>query len=121
MTLRECYEAIGSDYDAAIGRMLNKESLMKKIVLMFLRDPNYSRMVSAMAEGDCKAASEASHTLKGASLNLGFDRLGELSHRVTELLRAEKLEEAKQLAETLKDEYERVIGTISRYQSELEE
>ncbi len=120
MTLQECYEAIGGDYEATMGRMMNKESLVKKIVLMFLRDPNHEKMVNFLAEGDCAAASAASHTLKGASLNLGFDKLGELSHQVTELLRKNELEKARELAVPLTEEYNRIVEVIKKYQAELE-
>lgn len=120
MTLKECYDAIGGDYEATMGRMLNKESLVKRIVLMFLKDPNHDKMVSCLEAGDCKAGSEASHTLKGASLNLGFNKLGELSHQVTEALRKEDLAHARELAVSLTEEYNRVTEVLKKYQAELE-
>ena len=40
MTLKECYDALGGDYDEAMGR-LRSERLVQKFVLKFLDDGSY--------------------------------------------------------------------------------
>ena len=40
MTLKECYAAMGGDYDEVIGR-LRSERLVQKFVLKFLDDGSY--------------------------------------------------------------------------------
>ena len=47
MNLRECYEAMGADFDAVLFR-LRSEGLIKKFVLKFVDDPSYSQLEQTM-------------------------------------------------------------------------
>ena len=38
MTIRECYEELGSDFDKVLSRLVS-EALVKKFALKFLDDP----------------------------------------------------------------------------------
>ena len=40
MTMRECYEAIGGNYEAVQGR-LHSEALIRRFTLKFLEDQSY--------------------------------------------------------------------------------
>ena len=40
MTIQECYEAIGGNYEEVLGR-LQREALIRKFTLKFLEDPSY--------------------------------------------------------------------------------
>ena len=40
MTLKECYEAMGADYEAVMGR-LRKEERILKYLTKFLEDPSF--------------------------------------------------------------------------------
>lgn len=86
MTIRECYEAMGGDYEEVLAR-LEKEEWIQRFALKFLEDPNYGILCAAMEEGNLEEAFRAAHTLKGGSLNLGFKKLQESSHEITEALR----------------------------------
>ena len=46
MTLKECYDALGGDYEEAIGR-LRSERLVQKFVLKFLSDGSYDLLNSS--------------------------------------------------------------------------
>ena len=48
MTLKECYAALGGDYDEVIGR-LRSERLVQKFVLKFLDDGSYDLLCHARA------------------------------------------------------------------------
>ena len=48
MTLRECYEAMGADYDGVMGR-LRSERMVQKFALKFLADPSYELLTRSMA------------------------------------------------------------------------
>ena len=43
MTMRECYEAIGGNYEAVLGR-LHSEALIRRFALKFLEDQSYIQL-----------------------------------------------------------------------------
>ena len=86
MTMRECYEAIGGNYEDVLGR-LHSEALIRKFTLMFLEDQSYLQLKQALENKNYEDAFRSAHTLKGICQNLSFDRLYEVSHKLTELLR----------------------------------
>ena len=74
MTLKECYELNGSDYEAALSR-LGSEEVMDVIVTMFADDDTFSVLKSCIAEGNIEEAQRAAHKLKGVTSNIGFGLL----------------------------------------------
>ena len=86
MTMRECYEAIGGNYEDVLGR-LRSEALIRKFTLKFLEDQSYPQLKQALNDKNYEDAFRSAHTLKGVCQNLSFDRLCEVSHELTELLR----------------------------------
>ena len=47
MTLKECYDAMGANYEEVLGR-LRSEKLIQKFALKFLDDPSYDLLVTSM-------------------------------------------------------------------------
>lgn len=94
MTIKECYEAMGGDYEDVLKRLMN-EARIQKFALMFKKDPSMSQLTQAMDAGDVETAFRAAHTLKGICANLGFKSLFEVSYDITEALRAGDMEQAK--------------------------
>ena len=47
MTMRECYEAIGGNYEAVRGR-LHSEALIRRFTLKFLEDQSYIQLKQAL-------------------------------------------------------------------------
>ena len=86
MTVRECYEAIGGNYEDVLGR-LNSEAFIRKFTLKFLEDQSYLQLKQALKDKNYEDAFRSAHTLKGVCQNLSFDRLYEVSYELTELLR----------------------------------
>ena len=86
MTMRECYEAIGGNYEDVLGR-LRSEALIRKFTLKFLEDQSYPQLKQALNDKNYEDAFRSAHTLKGVCQNLSFDRLCEVSHELTEHLR----------------------------------
>ena len=70
MTIKECYDAMGADYQNTLNRFPN-EAFIKKFVLKFLDDNSYANLKEAIAAGNVEEAFRAAHTLKGVCLNLG--------------------------------------------------
>ena len=86
MTMQECYEAIGGNYEAVLGR-LHSEALIRRFALKFLEDQSYIQLKQALENKNYEDAFRSAHTLKGVCQNLSFDRLYEVSNELTELLR----------------------------------
>ena len=89
MTIRECYEKTGSDYE------------------------------SILEAKDGERAFRAAHTLKGVCINLGFDRLYNVSAELTEKLRGREIEESEELFEQVEKEYHALTAVLKQYESEL--
>jgi len=112
MTLKECYAAMGGDYDGVIRR-LRSEKLVVKFALDFLDNANITALRGALAAGDQTSAFEAAHTMKGVCLNLGFSRLGESAARLTDALRTEISPEAGALMEQVEADYAEAARIIA--------
>ena len=118
MTLKECYAALGGDYEDAIGR-LRSESLVQKFVLKFLDDKSYELLCASLETGDAQEAFRAAHTIKGMCQNLSFTSLANSSSAMTEALRGGDLEAGKALLGTVRGDYERTAGAIRAFQNDL--
>ena len=86
MTIQECYEAIGGNYEDVLRR-LRSEALIRKFTLKFLEDQSYPLLKQSLGDNNYEEAFRGAHTLKGVCQNLSFDRLYEVSSELTELLR----------------------------------
>ena len=117
MTLKECYAALGGDYDEAMGR-LRSEKLVQKFVLKFLTDGSYGLLCGSLASGDRDEAFRAAHTIKGVCANLAFNALLESSEALTEALRDGKPPQPgeDELVARVKADYERTAQAIRAYQ-----
>ena len=115
MTIQECYKAIGGNYEDVLGR-LNNEALIRKFTLMFLEDSSYMQLKQAMADKNYEEAFRSAHTLKGVCQNLSFDRLYEVSHNLTELLRDRTGEQPgiPEAMEKVTEVYEMTIEEIKK-------
>ena len=114
MTLRECYAALGGDYDDALGR-LRSEKLVNKFVLRFLDDKSYDLLCASMEAKNYEEAFRAAHTIKGVCSNLAFTMLGKSSSELSEALRYGYTPGADALAEQVKEEYRQTVAAIRAY------
>ncbi|MGN1369308.1 MAG: Hpt domain-containing protein [Aristaeellaceae bacterium] len=118
MTLQECYQALGGDYDEVLRRLMTPK-LVDKFVGKFLADGSYLALCTAMEAGQRQEAFRAAHTLKGVCQNLGFGSLLRAVEPLTELLRPETAqipEEAAALLPLVRQRYDETVQTIQRYQ-----
>ena len=107
MTIKECYEAMGADYQNVLNRFPN-EAFIKKFVLKFLDDNSYANLKEALAAGNVEEAFRAAHTLKGVCLNLGF----EASSAITEIFRAGELAGVEEAFEEVEKQYNITVNAI---------
>ena len=117
MTLRECYAAIGGDYEEAMGR-LRSERLVQKFVLKFLNDGSYQLLLDSLAAGDREEAFRAAHTIKGVCANLAFNTLLGSSEALTEALRDGKTAQPgeEELIQRVGEDYQRAVQAIRAFQ-----
>jgi HPt (histidine-containing phosphotransfer) domain-containing protein len=83
MTIKECYEQLGQNYEEVLDR-LGSEVILKKFVIKFLDDPSFQMLEDGLKEKNADQAFRAAHTIKGICLNLGFDKLYQASSDLTE-------------------------------------
>ena len=115
MTLRECYAALGGDYDDALGR-LRSERLVNKFVLRFLDDKSCDLLCASMEAKNYEEAFRAAHTIKGICANLSFTVLGKSSSELSEALRYGYTPGSDALAEQVKEDCRRTAAAIRAYQ-----
>ncbi|MBU5482069.1 Hpt domain-containing protein [Blautia sp. MSJ-19] len=114
MTVRECYEELGSDFDKVLSRLVS-EALVKKFALKFLNDPSFGQLKTSIEAKDAETAFRAAHTLKGICLNLGFDNLFAPSQELTEKLRgADSVDGTDELLATVEKEYNRTCDALRK-------
>ncbi len=114
MTIRECYESIGADFEVVFARMMKKEALVEKFAKKFLNDKSYSELLNAFEVGDADAAFRAAHTLKGVTMNLGFSNMYQPVSALTEIFRGGTLENAEAQLQELKEEYRKTIAALQQ-------
>lgn len=122
MTIQECYEKLGGDFDQ-VAKRLPSAQLISKFVVKFLDDSSFSELCHAMQEGQREKAFRAAHTLKGVCGNLSLSKLLSSATQLTELLRpeAENIPEgADLLMEEVKRDYEMTVGVIQTYLDSME-
>lgn len=117
MTLKECYAALGGDYDEVMGR-LRSERLVQKFVLKFPGDGSYRLLCDSLAAGDREEAFRAAHTIKGVCANLAFNDLLASSEVLTEALRDGKPPEPGEetLIQRVREDYQRAVQAIQAFQ-----
>ena len=112
MTVKECYEKMGANYENVLSRLGGSEALVKRLVLKFLDDVSYQKLEEQFLNKNVEEAFRAAHTLKGVCLNLGFDNLFTVCSDLTEKLRAKELDGADELFAKVKEQYEITVAAV---------
>ena len=101
MTVKECYEQMGADYEGVLGR-LRSEVLIKKFAKKFLDDGSFRSLKDNLAQKNGEEAFRAAHTLKGVCQN--FD--------ITEKLRGRDTEGCEELLARVEEQYNNTVDAI---------
>lgn len=118
MTIQECYIQMKADYKDVLNRF-GTDATIERFLLKFLNDSSFNNLLDAFEKNDIDAAFAAAHTLKGVSMNLGFTYLGEVSSKLTELLRDKCVEKnMSPLFFEVQEAYKNTIDAIKQYQNE---
>ena len=100
MTVQEFYDEVGGDYNEIMSR-LRTEDRIRKFAGMFTRDESYKALVQGINDGNVEEAFRAAHTMKGMCQNMAFTRLYKSSHEITEILRGNDIDSAKQMLDVV--------------------
>ena len=117
MSIEECYQQIGGDYNQVLARLMTPK-LVIRFIGRFLEDNSFSMLEKALAEGNCKEAFRAAHTLKGVCANLRFTMLKNSASVLTELLRLDSDNipaDAMPALDKVTADYQATVGAIRAY------
>lgn len=114
LTMRECYELLGEDYDGVIQRLECDEESVEPAIREFLYDEHFIAFIAAMNEHAVEKAFRAAHTMKGIAANLGFEKLRSVFSKITEYLRKGDFDSAQNLLVPVGKEYIRIIRVLKR-------
>lgn len=112
MTLEACYNEMGSDFKTAVAHMGGSEKMLAKFVRKFPNDATAAGLFDAFEKQDWETAFRMAHTLKGLCLNLGLDKLRKSSEELTESLRNTVADNAPQLLEQVRSDYDMTIRIL---------
>ncbi|MDE6906117.1 MAG: Hpt domain-containing protein [Lachnospiraceae bacterium] len=119
MDLKEFYARVGGNYDSIMGRLM-KEDRIKKYVFKFLDDSTFEMLCKSMEENDIEEAFRAAHTIKGLCQNLDLLTLYQSSHDMAEALRHGKADNADEILEQVKKDYEITLAAIKELKEKEE-
>lgn len=113
MTVRECYNKMGADYEGVMSR-LGKEERVQRFLIKFLDDQSYALLCSSLKERNMEEAFRAAHSLKGVSLNLSLTNLYVPASRLSDRLKQQReySEEVQLYFEEVTREYQRTTEYI---------
>lgn len=115
MTVKECYDLMGADYDDVISRLMN-DKMVEKFLPKVISDQSYALLCSSLEEKNVKEAFRAAHTMKGVCQNMSLTRLKDSVSLLTEQLRdrEEYGEDISPLAAQVKEDYIHTCECIRR-------
>ncbi|MCH5267964.1 MAG: Hpt domain-containing protein [Lachnospiraceae bacterium] len=114
MTVKECYEAMGGDYEDVKGRLLT-DARVEKYLIKFKDANDIQKVVDSLEEQDYESAFRHVHNIKGLSLNLGLSKLRNSSDVLCEELRGGKPEgDISSLLDDMKKDFDATIAAINQ-------
>ena len=114
MTVRECYEKMGANYDDVFSR-LRTDDRIARFLGKVAEDESFTLMCNSLKDKNMEEAFRAAHTLKGICLNLSITRLQESASRLTEALRGKTQYDpsVEPLREEVRRDYEITVKCIA--------
>jgi len=103
------------DFEEMGARLgLEKEEFMELVdIFVASAGEDIQKLNDALVLNDSKAASEAAHSLKGSSGNLGFTAIADLASRIEHNARKSDLKDLDSLSVLISSEMEKIKAVIS--------
>lgn len=119
MTVKECYDLMGGDYDDVVNRLMN-DKMIERFLPKVVNDQSYALLCNSLEEKNMKESFRAAHTLKGICQNMSLTRLRDSVSLLTEQLRdrEEYGEDILPLAAQVKEDYLHTCECIRRFLKE---
>lgn len=122
MTVKELYESIGGNYEAA-KRILMNDALIARIVVKLPGDRSFETLSAAAETMDARGLFEGAHAMKGVCANLGLENLSRAAGELAEEFRPgnERTMDdgaVRERVEALGALYERTVDGIRRFAAE---
>lgn len=114
MTIKECYDIMGDDYESVLKRF-GSEALVERFALKFENEQSYNNLKENLEQKNLDEAFRAAHTLKGVCLNLGFGSVYEPSSQITEILRAGSFDGVDKYMPDLEEKYNKLIEALENF------
>ena len=115
MTVQECYEAFGGDYQEVVSRLRTDERIAR-FLQKVVDDGSYQLLTDSIATNNVDEAFRAAHTLKGVCGNLSISRLGESSSALCEYLREKRVidDQVMSMLPKVQEDYALTISSIKQ-------
>jgi len=114
MTLKECYEMMGGDYEEVIDR-LPREASIVKYLKKYVDSNEFDKMLEAYNNKDYKCLFEETHNIKGMSANLSISVLGKTVSEICEAVRnGDPQIDLEPIIERAKEEYAIVVAAVGQ-------
>ena len=115
MTVQECYEAFGGNYQEVISRLRTDERVAR-FLQKVVDDGSYKLLCDSLETGNVDEAFRAAHTLKGVCGNLSITRFGESSSALCEYLREKRVidDAVMSMFKQVAEDYELTINNIKQ-------
>lgn len=114
MTVKECYEMMGENYEDVLARLMN-DARVEKYLHKFADANDIKKLEASLAEENWEIAFRNAHNIKGLSLNLGFGKLRQSSDVLCEALRGgEPQGDISSMLVQVQKDYENVVSAISQ-------
>ena len=116
-------ELPGIDVSDGLTRVNGKESLYRKLLIMFFKGQSniLETIKKALGDGDTKTANFHVHTIKGVASALGVKRLAESSEPLEAQFRKGEKEIDNVLWEDFSDALEEVLGSLQKLVADEDE
>ncbi len=108
-------KALGVDTESAIARMNGNANLYTRMLGKFLNMMEGMTIPMDFAESDCEKMAEIAHAVKGTSGNLSITPMYEAYSEITELLRKNKAQEAKEVLAKVLPVQKEILDCIAKY------
>lgn len=115
MTLLEELAENGSDISDGLNRLMNNEQIYTKLLKKLPESIEKQEILPFIESGDIPTAIQNAHTIKGVTGNLSVTPLYTAYTEIVNLLRADKVDDAKKLYEETIPVQEKILNIIKKY------
>lgn len=114
MTIQECYQNAGGNYEEVSTR-IGSEAFLLKYLGKFQHDKSYQELLTALSQENWQEAFFCAHNLKGLCGNLALTQAWQAASALCEALRHGKpQEDISVLCSRLGSAYQQTLDAISR-------